>query len=58
VIGRTTMRGTEILDLDKRTETIPIPIWQAVAARDLHCRYGDCRRPASWGECQPGGEGG
>jgi hypothetical protein len=51
MIGRMTMRGTEILDLGKPTETIPIPIWQAVAARDLHCRYGHCRRPAAWGEC-------
>jgi hypothetical protein len=47
MIGRMTMRGTEILDLGKPTETIPIPIWQAVAARDLHCRYGHCRRPAA-----------
>jgi hypothetical protein len=51
MIGRMTMRGTEILDLGKPTETIPVPIWQAIAARDLHCRFGDCHRPASWGEC-------
>jgi hypothetical protein len=47
MLGRLTMRGSEILDLDKPTEWIPTGIWQAVAIRDRTCRWHGCHRPAA-----------
>jgi hypothetical protein len=50
MIGRLTVRGSEILDLGKPTATIPLGIWQAVAIRDRGCRHAGCDRPVSWCE--------
>ena len=39
-----------ILDYGSTTRTIPANLFNALVARDRHCRFGDCDRPAQWTE--------
>ena len=36
------------LDIGRSTRTVPEPMRRAVIARDRHCRFPGCRRPACW----------
>ncbi len=36
------------LDIGRSTRTVPEPMRRAVIARDRHCRFPGCRRPARW----------
>ena len=36
------------LDIGRSTRTVPDPMRRAVIARDRHCRFPGCRRPARW----------
>jgi hypothetical protein len=38
----------EILDLGRRTRTIPRRLRRAITLRDQHCQFPGCRAPASW----------
>ena len=38
----------EILDLGRRTRTIPRRLRRAVRLRDQHCQFPGCRAPAAW----------
>ena len=38
----------EILDLGRRTRTIPRPLRRAIVLRDHHCQFPGCRAPAAW----------
>jgi len=39
---------SEILDLGRRTRTIPRRLLRAIRLRDQHCQYPGCRAPAAW----------
>lgn len=39
---------TEIIDVGRRTRTIPAALRRAVIARDRHCTHPGCRRRARW----------
>jgi hypothetical protein len=39
---------SSILDYGTTTRTIPANLFNALVARDRHCRFGDCDRPAEW----------
>jgi hypothetical protein len=39
---------SEIIDLGRKTRSTPPPMRRAVVARDRHCTWGGCRRPAAW----------
>ncbi len=48
-LGRIVVKGTsEILDLGRRTRTIPRGLRRAIRLRDQHCQYPGCRAPAAW----------
>ena len=36
------------LDIGRSSRTVPEPMRRAVIARDRHCRFPGCRRPARW----------
>jgi len=38
----------EILDLGRRTRTIPRRLRRAIRIRDRHCQFPGCRAPAAW----------
>src|SRR4029079_10930708 len=38
----------EILDLGRRTRTIPRRLRRAIVLRDQHCQFPGCRAPAAW----------
>ncbi|HMG42220.1 MAG TPA: DUF222 domain-containing protein [Acidimicrobiales bacterium] len=43
-----TQGRSSILDYGTTTRTIPANLFNALVARDRHCRFGDCDRPAEW----------
>ncbi len=48
-IARIVIKGkSEILDLGRRTRTIPRRLRRAIRLRDQHCQYPGCRAPAAW----------
>jgi hypothetical protein len=48
-LGRIVVKGTsEILDVGRRTRTIPRSLRRAIRLRDEHCQYPGCRAPAAW----------
>jgi hypothetical protein len=48
-IGRLVMSATgEVLDLGRRTRTIPRALRRAIVLRDQHCQFPGCRAPAAW----------
>ncbi|HEY3671185.1 MAG TPA: DUF222 domain-containing protein, partial [Acidimicrobiia bacterium] len=47
--GRVVMRGrSQLLDLGRRTRTVPDRLRRAIVLRDEHCQFPGCRAPASW----------
>ncbi|HVV36861.1 MAG TPA: DUF222 domain-containing protein [Acidimicrobiales bacterium] len=40
--------GSEILDYGRAVRTPPPGLWNALVARDQHCRHPGCDRPPSW----------
>jgi hypothetical protein len=40
--------NSEIIDLGRKTRSTPPQMRRAVIARDRHCTWGGCRRPAAW----------
>ncbi|MEX0865701.1 MAG: DUF222 domain-containing protein [Acidimicrobiia bacterium] len=40
--------SSEVIDVGRRTRTIPTGLRRAVIARDRHCTYRGCDRPARW----------
>jgi hypothetical protein len=48
-LGRVVMRGrSQLLDLGRRTRTVPDRLRRAITIRDEHCQFPGCRAPASW----------
>jgi hypothetical protein len=48
-IGRLVMNADgEILDLGRRTRTMPRALRRAIVLRDQHCQFPGCRAPAAW----------
>ena len=48
-LGRVVMRSrSQILDLGRRTRTVPDRLRRAIVLRDEHCQFPGCRAPASW----------
>jgi len=48
-LGRVVMRGrSQLLDLGRRTRTVPERLRRAITLRDEHCQFPGCRAPASW----------
>jgi hypothetical protein len=48
-VMRVVMSGrSEPLDVGRRTPVVPPALRRAVIARDRHCRFGTCDRPAAW----------
>ena len=48
-VGRVVMKGrSQILDLGRRTRTVPDRLRRAIVIRDEHCQFPGCRAPASW----------
>ena len=41
---------SSILDYGTTTRTVPASLFNALVARDRHCRFGDCDRPPQWCE--------
>jgi hypothetical protein len=48
-LGRVVMQGrSQLLDLGRRTRTVPERLRRALVLRDEHCQFPGCRAPASW----------
>jgi hypothetical protein len=48
-LGRIVMKGrSQILDLGRRTRTVPDRLRRAIVVRDEHCQFPGCRAPATW----------
>ncbi len=48
-LGRVVVRGrSQIIDLGRRSRTVPERLRRAIVLRDEHCRFPGCRAPASW----------
>jgi hypothetical protein len=48
-LGRAVMKGrSQLLDLGRRTRTVPERLRRALVLRDEHCQFPGCRAPASW----------
>jgi len=48
-LGRVVMRSrSQILDLGRRTRTVPARLRRAIVLRDRHCQFPGCRAPAAW----------
>jgi hypothetical protein len=48
-LGRVVVRGrSQILDLGRRTRTVPDRLRRAIVIRDEHCQFPGCRAPAAW----------
>jgi hypothetical protein len=39
---------SEVIDVGRRTRTIPAALRRAIIARDRHCTHQGCERPARW----------
>ena len=47
-LGRVVQGRSQILDLGRRTRTVPDRLRRAITIRDQHCQFPGCRAPASW----------
>jgi hypothetical protein len=47
-LGRVVTGRSQILDLGRRTRTVPDRLRRAIVLRDEHCQFPGCRAPASW----------
>jgi len=47
-LGRVVQGRSQILDLGRRTRTVPDRLRRAIVIRDEHCQFPGCRAPASW----------
>jgi hypothetical protein len=47
-LGRVVTGRSQLLDLGRRTRTVPDRLRRAIVIRDEHCRFPGCRAPASW----------
>ena len=47
-LGRVVQGRSQILDLGRRTRTVPDRLRRAIVLRDQHCQFPGCRAPASW----------
>ncbi len=48
-LGRVVMKGrSHLLDLGRRTRTVPDRLRRAIVLRDEHCQFPGCRAPAAW----------
>jgi hypothetical protein len=47
-LGRVVRGRSQILDLGRRTRTIPNRLRRAIVLRDQHCQFPGCRAPAPW----------
>ena len=50
VISRIVLSDSVVLDVGRPSRTIPLGVRRAVIARDRHCRYPGCDRPAMWSD--------
>ena len=41
---------SQVLDVGRATRTVSTPLWNALVARDRHCRAPECDRPPGWCE--------
>ena len=49
-LTRVVRAGSVVLDVGRATVEIPLALRRAVIARDVHCRFAGCTRPAAWSE--------
>ena len=54
VLTRVLVSGSVVLDAGRPSRSIPHGIRRAVIARDRHCRYPQCDRPAAWADVPVG----
>ncbi|HEY3671850.1 MAG TPA: DUF222 domain-containing protein [Acidimicrobiia bacterium] len=47
-LGRVVQGRSQLLDLGRRTRTVPGRLRRAIVIRDEHCQFPGCRAPASW----------
>jgi hypothetical protein len=47
-LGRVVRGRSQILDLGRRTRTVPDRLRRAIVLRDQHCQFPGCRAPAPW----------
>ena len=48
-LGRVVMRGrSQLVDLGRRSRTVPDRLRRAIVLRDEHCQFPGCRAPAPW----------
>jgi len=47
-LGRVVRGRSQLLDLGRRTRTVPDRLRRAIVLRDEHCQFPGCRAPASW----------
>jgi hypothetical protein len=47
-LGRVVRGRSQLLDLGRRTRTVPERLRRAIELRDEHCQFPGCRAPASW----------
>jgi hypothetical protein len=47
-LGRVVKGRSQVLDLGRRTRTVPDRLRRAVVLRDEHCQFPGCRAPAAW----------
>jgi hypothetical protein len=47
-LGRVVKGRSQLLDLGRRTRTVPDRLRRAIVLRDEHCQFPGCRAPASW----------
>jgi len=47
-LGRVVTGRSQLLDLGRRTRTVPDRLRRAIVLRDEHCQFPGCRAPAAW----------
>jgi Domain of unknown function (DUF222)/HNH endonuclease len=47
-LGRVVRGRSQLLDLGRRSRTVPDRLRRAIVLRDGHCRFPGCRAPTSW----------